>query len=56
MKILNINYLPKHQRLVQEAERLLDYSSKGDVEKEQIPRDILEQRYYQKRIEKQRHI
>ena len=29
------------ERLVQEAERLLDYATKGDIEKQEIPLDIL---------------
>ncbi|PIR83432.1 hypothetical protein COU19_00525 [Candidatus Kaiserbacteria bacterium CG10_big_fil_rev_8_21_14_0_10_56_12] len=30
------------QRLVQEAERLLDYAKKGDTERQDIPREVLE--------------
>jgi len=30
-----------HERLVQEAERLLDYSAKGDIDKQAMSRDIL---------------
>lgn len=38
---LDLNDLDTRKRLVAEAERLLDYARKGDIEKQEIPQEIL---------------
>ena len=38
---MDVDDLETQKRLVAEAERLLDYAKKGDIEKQEIPVDIL---------------